>query len=115
MKAVTATKRSTVIGSKHSNSPRKGAVAKAWQFELMHCPIASNSNLATYLDHLAVGQFQNICNTNGVTRHRSKDSFLPTRDTSATLPGYDRLVTDVKCYIVAIHFDTLCPAVVEYG
>ena len=58
----------------------------------MHCPIASNSNLATYLDHLVVGQFQNICNTNGVARHRCKDSFLPTWDTSLPLARYDRFL-----------------------
>ena len=86
MKAVTATKRSTVIRKqafKQSTCPRKGAVAKPWQFELMHCPMASNSNLATYLDHLVVGQFQDICDANGIPSHRSKDSFLPTRNLAA--------------------------------
>ena len=81
----------------------------------MHCPIALNSNLATYLDHLVVGQFQSICNTNGVTRHRSKDSLLPTWDTSVPLARYDRFVTDVKSDIVAFHFDALCPAVVGHS
>ena len=81
----------------------------------MNCPIASYSNLTTNLHHLVVRQFEDIGDANRISSHRSKDSFLPTRDTSATLPGYDRLVADVKCYIVAVHFDTLCPAVVEYG
>ena len=66
-----------------------------------------NRNLATDFHHLVVGQFENICDANGVASHRSKDSFLPTRDTSATLAWYDRLVTDVKSDIVAIDFDTL--------
>ena len=81
----------------------------------MHCPIASNSNLTTNLHHLVVRQFEDIGDANRIPSHRSKDSFLPTRDTSATLAGYDRLVTDVKSDIVTIHFDSLCPAVVEHG
>ena len=81
----------------------------------MHCSIESNSNLATNLHHLVVRQFEDICDANGIPSHRSKDSFLPTRNTPATLAGDDGFMTHVKSYIVAIHFDTLCPAVVEHG
>jgi hypothetical protein len=48
-------------------------------------------------------------------RHCSKDSFLPTRDTPPIIARYDRLVTDVKSHVVAIDFDTLASAIVEYG
>jgi hypothetical protein len=63
--------------------PAKNCFALKLLSSLKHCQIASNSNLATYLDHLVVGQFQNICNTNRIPRHRSKDSFLPTRNLAA--------------------------------
>ena len=50
--------------------------------------------------------FEDICDANRIPSHRSKDSFLPARNAPATLARYDSLVTDVKCYIVAIYFDT---------
>ena len=81
----------------------------------MHCPIASNSNLAANLHHLVVRQFEDIGDANRISSHRSKDSFLPTRNAPATLARYDSLVTDVKSDIVAVDFDAVCPAVVEYG
>jgi hypothetical protein len=81
----------------------------------MRCAIASDSNLSTNLYHLVVRQFEDIGDANRIPSHRSKDSFLPAWDTSVTLAWYDSLVTDVKSDIVAVHFDALCPAVVEYG
>jgi hypothetical protein len=74
-----------------------------------------NRNLATDFHNLVGGQFENIRYTHGVASHRSKDSFLPARDTSATIAGYDRLVTDVKSDVVTINFDILGSAIVEYG
>jgi hypothetical protein len=81
----------------------------------MHCPIASNCYLATNLHYLVVRQFEDIGDANRIPGHRSKNSFLPTRNATPTFARYDRLVTDLECYIVAIHLDTLCPAVVEHG
>jgi hypothetical protein len=72
-----------------------------------------NRNLATDFHNLVGGQFENIRYTHGVASHRSKDSFLPTRDTSPILPWYDRFMTDVKNGLVAIDFDTFGPAIAE--
>jgi hypothetical protein len=74
-----------------------------------------NRNLATDFHHLVVGQFEDICYANGVASHGSKDSFLPTRDTSPTLPRYNCFMTDVKNDLVAVDFGTFGPAIVEYG
>jgi hypothetical protein len=90
MKAATATKRSTVIGSMPPSSPP--VLEKAL---CLHCPIASNSNLATYLDHLVMRQFENICNTNGVACHR----------TPVALARNNGFVTYVKSNIIAVHFE----------
>jgi hypothetical protein len=64
---------------------------------------------------LVFGQFEDIGYANGVASHCREDSFLPARDTSATIAGYDRLVTDVKSDVVTINFDILGSAIVEYG
>jgi hypothetical protein len=71
-----------------------------WQVEAMltvaaltyALPITSNSNLATNLYHLVVRQFEDICDTNRIPGHRSKDSFLPTRNARLNLSPPHRLL-----------------------